>query len=257
MLTIHPEQMRELNRATLQRFADEMFGHAREFSPDLCKTLSNEELARGIWAAIEQSRGYGFERRGPIRLYIELSLLFGSKFDTDPQYPWAGRILRENRDEMLRAEGLYRAVLRYQDATAGNDASSARRAMQRLHDLAQMSHDYAAQDFSSAMLGHIAHSCPEKFRHAGNDAMLALIREAGGAARRAGFQSARAYALVVALMVAFGHGCICDPFYPWISNTLADPMIATAGIRADRLERKALIWLKSVMSDTAAVIRHE
>ena len=51
-------------------------------------------------------------------------------------------------------------------------------------------------------------------------------------------------------MYAFGHGCVDDPLYPWIGNTLSDEKIAEPSVRAERLERKALTWLNHVLKNS-------
>src|SRR5919198_5265474 len=115
MLTIRPEQMEVLERGTRQRFENEMVAHGAEFSPRLSEIIGDEQLRLAVRQAIERARGFGFTNRGPIRLYVELIFLRGSDFDTDPQYPELGRILREEGDQMLRAERLFDAVSDYMD----------------------------------------------------------------------------------------------------------------------------------------------
>ena len=61
----------------------------REFSPPLFKAVGEEQMRKAIRFGIGRADSYGFTFRGPVRLYLELMLLFGSHFDTDPQYPWA------------------------------------------------------------------------------------------------------------------------------------------------------------------------
>ena len=63
----------------------------------------------------------GFTLRGPIRLCVELMFLCGSEFDTDPQYPMIGEVLRSTVPEMQKAERIYRGQLEYLDKVAGPD----------------------------------------------------------------------------------------------------------------------------------------
>jgi hypothetical protein len=56
-------------------------------------------------------------------------------------------------------------------------------------------------------------------------------------------------ALVVILMLAFGHGCGTDPFYPWIARTLRDERLTDPVARAERLEKRALTWLDRVLAN--------
>ena len=97
MLQIREEQMAVFEQAALRRFEDEMVVHSKIFSPRLCEVLGEEQLRVALRRAMARAGGYGFSYRGPIRLFIEFMFLFGSAFDTDPQYPWAGKILQAVR----------------------------------------------------------------------------------------------------------------------------------------------------------------
>lgn len=89
---------------------------------------------------------------------------------------------------------------------------------------------------------------PRKATYLGRPALKAVIVEGRAAAKRYSLTTLRAEALIVILMYAFGHGCIDDPLYPWISQTLNDPRIVDATARGERLERKALTWLDHVLA---------
>ena len=93
MLQIRFDQMKVFEEAAWLHFEDEMVVHSREFSPKLCAVLGEEQLRVALRQAIKRAGGYGFTFRGPVRLYIELMFLFGSHFDTDPQYPCRGRLV--------------------------------------------------------------------------------------------------------------------------------------------------------------------
>ena len=58
--------------------------------------------------------------------------------------------------------------------------------------------------------------------------------------------------MVVALMFAFGHGCLSDPLYPWIARTLADGRSSSPEARAEHLEKKATTWLRHVVASPLA-----
>jgi hypothetical protein len=104
MLVISAQQMKALGQAALKNFEDEMVVHSKKFSPRLCEVLGDEQLREAIRRAIGRAGEYGFDLRGPVRLYIEMMFLYGSSFDTDPQYPWAAQALRSSEPQMQRAE---------------------------------------------------------------------------------------------------------------------------------------------------------
>ena len=94
MLAIRPEQMKVFEDVAMRRFEDEMVEHVKSnaIRARLCKVLGDEQLRVAIRQTITRAGKFGFTNRGPIRLYIELAFLFGSDFDTDPQYPAIGKI---------------------------------------------------------------------------------------------------------------------------------------------------------------------
>ena len=98
-----------------------MVAHLAEFSPPLFKAVGEEQMRKAIRFGIGRADSYGFTFRGPVRLYLELMLLFGSHFDTDPQYPWAAAILtdQDSDPQMQCAERLYEVTMDYREEVAG------------------------------------------------------------------------------------------------------------------------------------------
>ena len=198
---------------------------------------------------MEQAAGYGFRQRGPVRLYLELMVLFGSRFATDPQYPWAAAILADQdaASQMRRARTLHRHVLKYRQAVAGPGDGWTLRALRNIRAWAAGPIDFAPDRLVPTMLDVCTAIYPEKAAYVGHEALTALIRKGGQGARNQRFTSPRAMALVVVLMLAFGHGCGTDPFYPWITRTLRDERFTDPAARAARLEQRALTWLERVL----------
>ena len=77
----------------LSRFEDEMVARVAELSPTLAASLGEDQVLIVVRAAIERAALHGFTLEGPVRLFVNLSLLLGKGFDTDVQYPWAQRSL--------------------------------------------------------------------------------------------------------------------------------------------------------------------
>jgi hypothetical protein len=246
MLIIRDTQMRAFEESVRERFEDEMLRHGREFSPRLTTVLGDERSRMAIRSAIDRARGHQFTLRGPVRLFIELSFLFGSAFDTDPQYPWAQELLSSARPEMDRAQALHAKTLEYQDKVSGAGGRNTRRALVELAELATRPVPLTAETLGETIRAEMTRAFPQKAAYIGDDALDALIAKGRGVA--AGLQfPARGEAVVVALMFAFGSGCVSDPLYPWIAETLGDPRITTPELRADRLERKSRVWLQHVV----------
>jgi hypothetical protein len=232
-----------------EAFADVMVSHLAAFSPPLFRLLGAPTVQSAVQWGLAQADGYGFDQRGPVRLYLELMVLFGSRFDTDPQYPWARAVLTGQGSQLRRARSLYQHALDYRRAVAGPKDAYALRALRNIRAWTAGPIDFAPDDLVPAMLALIADLYPEKADYVGGEALAALIRKGRDGARVQRFTSPRAMALVVILMLAFGHGCGTDPFYPWIARTLRDERLTDPVARAERLEKRALTWLDRVLAN--------
>ena len=249
MLQIRSDQMKVFKDAALRRFEEEMVVHLGEFSPPLFKAIGEEQLRKAIRFGIERADSHGFTFRGPVRLYLELMLLFGSHFDTDPQYPWATEILqnRDGNSQMQRANRLYEKTTDYREKVVGPEDAYTLRALRNISVLARHPLPLSAENFAPAMREQITRVYPQKAVYIGDAGLDALIDEGIDRAKGFHFSTDRANALFVVLMLAFGHGCSEDPLYPWISRTLSDERISDPEARAKRLEQKALTWLDHVL----------
>lgn len=251
MLRISQAQLDALGAPLLRAFEAEMVAHAEAFSPQLAAVLGDEQLRVAVRAAIRRAGRHGFTYRGPIRLFVELSFLFGSGFDADLQYPWLREALGrpDPETQMERAEALHRRVDEALEAIHGSEREHTRAALQRLRAFADSGPALDDPDLPGAILAEMARIHPQKHDHVGAPALRALIGTGLAAAREHGFVAPREMALPPILMFAFGQECTADPLYPWIERTLADERIVGAPARARRLERKALTWLDHVLAD--------
>jgi hypothetical protein len=248
MLQIRQQQMTAFEMAALRQFENEMVLHSQDFSPQLCEVIGEEQLHIALSQAISRAIGYGFTYRGPIRLFIEMMFLFGSAFDSDPQYPWAAKILKTSDDQMQRAEELHEKILHYQENVSGPDAINMRRALEDLLVLAQKPEIFSSTNFVADMRQEMVRFFPQKVAYVGEAGLRTLIQEGIAEARKYDFPTPRGDALVVVLMFVIGHGCLSDPLYPWIAQTLKDERIKEPAARAQRLQKKSLTWLENVLA---------
>lgn len=249
MLTIRESQRKTFEERAQQAFEDEMVAHLAEFSPPLFKTLGEAQMRVAVRFGVDRAAAHDFSFRGPVRLYLEMMLLFGSYFETDPQYPWAAEMLK-NRDveQMERAESLYEKIMDYREKVIGPDDIYALKALRNVSMLAQQPLLIPSEEFVAYMRQEIARVYPQKAAYVGQEGIDALIHKGMDGARRQRFSTTRAATLIVVLMLAFGHGCGADPLYPWINRTLKDELIDNPEVRAKRLEKKALTWLEHVLT---------
>ena len=249
MITIRPEQMEAFHELALSNFEREMFVHLRGFSPLVVETAGEDQTRRAIHRGAKAAAGYGFTLRGPVRLYLELMILFGSSFDHDPQYPWIAEVLTSSgASEMQRADQLFRETRRYQHDVGGPGDAYTLAALKRLASRIGQPFIAPAEELVSAVLHEVTEVYPQKATYVGEEGLTALIVSAREAAAKHGFFAVREVGVVASLMFAFGRGCIDDPLYPWIARTLKDDRLVDPADRASRLERRARIWLEHALA---------
>ncbi len=243
MLVIREEQMEVFRKIALENFESEMVAHSQEVRPRLYKVLGEEQLRVALRQAMQRAEGYGFTNKGPVRFYIDLMFLYGSGFDTDPQYPALNKVLNASGDQMTRAEQIYEGVIEYQSKVSGPDNINVTNAFEALSVFAKKQITFSMSNFETTVLEEMNNAFPQKVSYVGEEALTKLIVKGRAEAQKHNLPTLRGEALIVVLMFAFGHGCTNDLLYPWISRTLTDPRIRSLA-RAKQLGRKALEWLE-------------
>lgn len=249
MLKIRREQMKVFEGAALRNFEDEMVAHSKKFSPKMCEVIGDEQVYLAVHSGIDRSLSYGFTNRGPARFFVEMMFLFGSHFDTDPQYPWASEILHDKQtsDQMKRSERLYEKVKDYLGKVCGPKNVNVRNALTILSAKAQKPFPFSPND-NWAMIQEMTRVYPQKAAYVGEGALTKLILEGRNKARSSGFDTSRGEVLTTTLMFAFGHGCMDDPLYPWIERTWKGLQGVDAEGRVKALESKTMAYIDNTIS---------
>ena len=157
MIIIRAEQMKVFEQAARQAFEDKMMVHSKDFSPRLCGVLGDDQLRVAIRNAMKRAESHGFTKRGPVRLFIEMMFLFGSSFDTDPQYAAMCEPLGSSDDQMWRAQHLHEGSLDYMREVAGQNAENVHKARRAVYG--------ETNEAGTAWAGEVLHV----FKHEGYD----------------------------------------------------------------------------------------
>ena len=115
MLTIRKAQMQALGRAAMQEFEKDMLQHLRQFFPDECAALGSKALREHTRHAIARAKEYGLTSERDLCKYLNLTMIYGRDFDTDPELEWMRDFLIDpdvsdpsERMRRLYAESLHR-----------------------------------------------------------------------------------------------------------------------------------------------------
>jgi hypothetical protein len=118
MLTIRKEQMKVFGRVTMQEFEKDMVLHLMHFFPDESAAMGDKALRAHIRHAIARAKEYSVTSERDLCKYLNLTMVYGRDFDTDPNLEWMKDFLADpevpnpgERMARLHAEALYRLEL--------------------------------------------------------------------------------------------------------------------------------------------------
>lgn len=243
MFQVRPAQMEVFEQAALRRFEDEMVVHLRQLAPQHCNAVGEEGLRQVIRTGFKRAASYGLTNRGPVRFYIDLMIMLGSDFDTDPQYPWAAALLKDLAvpDQMIRADRLYEKAMDYSAKVFGRGYEQEKAAVRRAGAVKYEELPSSAADSIRELVKYFENVFPEKVRYLGELPVRALAARAKILSEQHRLAPERGPVVLAGIMFAFGHGVTTDPQFRWVSATLTKDT-QDAATRTERLFRRALTY---------------
>lgn len=250
-MRISDAQLKNLSSYSRERYLHDLGERLAERNPQLVGGFEDGQRHRVVSAAVAAAEAWGFTNRGPIRLYLDVCIAFGSGFADDPMLPWArgalGRPDPETQDE--RAAALFTASCAAIEAIHGPDEVHTRTALAATLAWARQEQRFPPPERLGAHVANqLAALHPQKAAHGGPQALHALVVAASQASARHGMTAPRAQLLMAGLFFALGAGCLSDPAHAWIATTLADRRVADPAQRFAGLERQALARLQAAVA---------
>lgn len=246
MLVIREQQMRALGVDALARFEAQMVDHALTFAPRHAASLGDAQLRLCIHTVLSRARSRGFVLRGPLQLWVELAFMFGIGFDTDPQLGGLAEFVRpvsapDEADELTRAIHLREAAVSFAGRIAGHAGELEHAAVERFRGLP---FNRLAVQSNQQIIDLLNYIHPEKVEAVGTAPFEQVVRQAGSLAQAHRLDDPAGPAAMALLMFTFGYGCVGDPLFPWIAESLADVKL-DAKARLELTRRKALRFVSA------------
>jgi len=249
VLLIRPEQMQALESAQIRQFERQLCDHLHRLVPRHAQVLGPERLEQAVKFGLSRAGTLGFSRRGPARFYVELTFLFGSYFDTDPQYALFSDILSDHRstNQMHRADLLHSRVCDYLTKTSGADRMHVFSALERSYRFSPEISLAIEPDTRSNAYDSLWYIFPEKCDYLGATPIQRLIDEASNSCAQR-FSSYPPHILTFVLFsFAMGHRFFDDPLHPWVSTTLS--RYANANEAFSHLVSKGHLYLRHALGN--------
>ncbi|MGH9631059.1 MAG: hypothetical protein ACRD7E_22355 [Bryobacteraceae bacterium] len=111
---IRYERKEDLSPAEISDFSNRSILRLRLMFPSKCEYIGETCLRNLIQRGIEVAGQYGIASERGIVLFIVIMFVVGSGFDTDPQLPWASRVLTDDKiaDQSAKVDQLYAESLK-------------------------------------------------------------------------------------------------------------------------------------------------
>lgn len=226
VLIIRKPQEEAFRLLAEKRFQDELVAMvARRFRVDF-ELLGEQGVRSVVQLGMERAHRYDLTARGDLAGFVCMMFVLGSRFDEDPQLPWAaealqvspgslGTLFGDAVDFMRRASGpkgeIYTRMLLEVRRTSWSDlrAQPPESWVQRLY--------------------------PAKVDEIGPRAFDDVRRVGAGLAKRWGLDAGHGAALCAGLALALGTGFASDPLYPWIEPAVKVAQDAPVGEERTRM----------------------
>lgn len=85
-MKISTEQLALLDFYSKNAFINELSEHCKEMFPFIFNGLGTKRLKVSLAKLINNAKASNITQRGPLQLYIDMAIVLGSGFDTDPMY---------------------------------------------------------------------------------------------------------------------------------------------------------------------------
>ncbi len=247
MPVIRSDQMKVFEDAAKAKFQDWVLTHLREHFANYCEVLGEQPMRELIRHGCREAEEQGFVTEHEIALFIDLMVMLGSGFATDPQLPWAAEILTKESiaSPTERIDKTYEAAMAYIDRVIGKDKVFPMDAWAGAYRwrIPEAS-EWSSRGRDPILLEQFSQWWPRKAEALGPTLLARLIRHAGQSAQQVRIVSLRGVGVFAGLMFLLGHHFHRDPAMAWAGRALADLAATNEGERVDLLIQEAKANLK-------------
>lgn len=92
-ISITAQQLRKLDNFAFESYISELVEHCGKYFPYLNNKINDLSFRDVLKKLVVTANEKGFSQRGSVQFYIDMSIMFGSGFIDDPQYPWIESLL--------------------------------------------------------------------------------------------------------------------------------------------------------------------
>lgn len=202
----------------VENYITEVQQYHYQYLPKPFTKLTQHAHRAFIQNGIEEAQNWHLTERGPVRFFIDLLIIFGTKCYQDPCYRWITEGLqRTEESQITRTNQLYLTMTHYLTAIEGEDKQFLQQMLDRI-----LSFETSGISFTKATLYEDIYHCltwlaPQKMHHILPDQLAQFIVLATEKCMlHFQSQSAQIIGMMTMMMFLLGHDMDNNPLYSWI-----------------------------------------
>jgi hypothetical protein len=233
------------NSVKAAKFKDAMTTHLAELAPDHVSAMGQADMSDFLDQALRKARSFNVSQRETTRLWLELSMLWGIGFASDPTYAFAHKIVSSSLPELPRMRRLHSASIEYTKRVCGDKGKHFRDVLDRLQFMEMPAAGTQPDDTGIAQF--LAHLWPERAQLIGIECLEELADKTGTDAAAFGLPSTNDRLLFAILGLILGAEFAADPQYRWLVHRPAEKH--TERSQFDAINRRSLAYLRTVLKN--------
>ncbi|MBM4042701.1 MAG: hypothetical protein FJ290_29795 [Planctomycetes bacterium] len=255
MLRIRGEQMAAFEEAMRRRFEERLVARVRKNFPRFAEIVGDRAIRAAVHEGCSKAEKHELRSEREMCLFVDVALMLGSGFATDPQLPWAAAALADEKlaSPLARVEALHERTMGYLDEVVGEGQVFPLGAFlgARKLSLEELERRFGRglEREALALFGEV---WPAKSSYVGESALLALVKQARASAARYGITTSPGAGIYASFAFILGHVFDSDPLYPWVAETLKSPEITGEAARVRRLHSTAQAYINQALGTTGA-----
>ncbi|PHM49282.1 hypothetical protein [Xenorhabdus miraniensis] len=248
-IELNEDQWNILKKHSFNAYIDELAAHCNESYHYLEIKLGKDGLRTALENAVEKAKSDGFDQRGAVQLYIDMFILFGTEFQTDPQYTWIKTILdnHSHLGQLEKTSLLYHKVTRYLNEVHGEQDEHLKTSMRKFQNINIERLNVQWNTYESNMDELLNSLYPQKYKYIKQDDIKKSIQFGVEKSNQYGIENANNSAFLTLTMFLLGYEFDQDIFLPHLNKKLFKQYYFDTDSLIIEMEKQVKDYLKTFL----------
>ncbi|MDC9596867.1 hypothetical protein [Xenorhabdus anantnagensis] len=245
-IELNEEQWNILKKHSFNAYIDELVAHCNESYPYLDIKLGKDGLRSALKNAVGKAKNEGFDQRGAVQFYIDMLILFGTGFQTDPQYTWIKTSLDNHAHlgQLEKTSLLYHEITRYLNEVHSEKDEHLKDSIFKFQNINIERLNVQWNTYGINIDDILKHLFPQKHKYIKQDDIKKLIQLGVEKSNQYGIESANQSAFLTLIMFLLGHEFDQDIFLPHLNSKLFKQYYSDADMLIMVMEKQTKEYLK-------------